>query len=411
MSKLNTKSNIDYIEFIFSYNHNFLTNLFGKGVVIRNHYDIKKRYNNIHYIVEELYDIFILEPKGVVEGRIYIKLLNPILYSKDLAMVIHKLRDLTMALDIELIGLNKIDLALDLIDEDLFNDIDFNDIKNHKSGHINNKPVYLNAQINKEGGKSLYFNINDLEYQKQKKTYKKQRITGILYTKNIELNIKSNQKKKNYQNPDNKVITRLEIKIEKTSTISRESHLLKAMADFIWTNPDRFFNEKENLIKYIFKSYQNLYTLRTPNDDIIIDYKKLYNDDDEYNDFIYIGDFIDLWKKNTDDYNIKTNKYKKTYRKPIFKSKVYQALLQSIVGLNPIVDYKFYLTEDIILKIIDISGITNHNDLNNIKASNELTNGVDIFMNINKLIYSYIENNPIVDNYMVELYSIDDIFN
>jgi hypothetical protein len=409
------KLNIDFLELVFDYNQNFITDLLNepKTMVKTLIFNNKKTY-----IVEDLFEVRVLEPLGVVEGRIYIKILNQKLYKDGtgpikehkLITAILRLKELSLNLNINLLTLNRLDLAYDILDIDIFELIDLNKLNEYKTGSYNKKRIYLETQSNNDGGKTLYFNTIDIEEQKKKRRYRKQRINATLYTKSRELDITNNKYKKSYQNPGNKLITRLELKLVKDNVVSKETFLLKAMANYLWTDPKKFLERKDALIQYVFMEYKTLYYLE--GDAIILEYDILFKDHNDF-DFIYINDFIDdIFKKSITDYNIKTKKYRTTYVKPIFKKKLYLENIESIINLWQ-TDFIEYMTKKNIEKLLEITGATHHHQLDIVKIKEDKeTNGRNLHKEIHLNIYSYLQANPIKNNYEVKscFQSIEDLF-
>jgi len=392
---INKKLNLDWLELVFDYTPNFIKDLNKEPLLIKTLNQKLKRGYKTTYFIDDLYEVYILEPAGIVQGRIYVKILNPNLYNDKLLYSIQKIKDLTLKYNWQLLTINKLDLAIDLIDIDLFEQIDLNKLDLYQTKKLENKPVYLEIQANEQGGKTLYYNIVDIKAQAVKKRYKKQRVSATLYTKTEELKIKNNRYKQSYQNPNDKTITRLEIKLQKDNIVSKENFLLKAIADFIWTDPERFIRQKESILQYIYMVYQNLYYLSL-NGTEIIEYKTLFNiqnEEDEYYDFIHIEDFISIFKQSRLDYNIKTNKYRKERPKPLLNKKLYLSKLEAIIMLNDITPYHNILTNDFINKLIEQTGIENHNDLDKIKIKNDiLINNRNLHLDIHNFIYDKVKS-------------------
>ncbi len=389
--------NIDYLELVFTYDKNFIRNLTDdREVKLITFFKDRKT----HYLIDDIFDITIFEGNDFIDGRINIKIMNQQLYktSKYLLDCIKLLKEITIKYNIHLLTLNKVDMAIDFIGVDLFSEIDFNNLQDYLTGKINKKKVYLKSQSNEEGGKSLYFNTIDLDKETKTKRYKKQRLTGILYTKNVELDISGNNHKKSYQNKDNELITRLEIRIERTNDMARENFLLKAMADFLWTNPDRFIGEKDYIIQKIFDDYRELYKLSYKGT-TLIDFDMIFTDYNELMDYGHLTDFIDLFETNISDYNKKIKNYRKTYIKPVFNKKLYVEKIEGLIKLFSN-NYEIYLTDTIIKMILEETNLTDHHYLDNIGFNNKpLENGENLYLDINNFVYKYLQNNKQIDGY------------
>jgi hypothetical protein len=399
---MNKTHNIDWLELTFNYNPTFITNLITKelDLIVKTTY----KNNKPTYYVNDLFSIFILEPNGAVEGRTYIKIENPKLY-ESLTATIELLKQLSYKYNIELLYLNQLDITTDFIGIDLLQQIDLNKLNEYKAA----SKIYLKAITNEQGGKTLYFNTIDIDKYIGKKQ-KKQRANGKLYTKSIELEIKKNKYKQSYQNPTNELITRLELSFKKDFIVAKETHLLKAMADFIWTNPQKLISEKDYIIQYIFQEYEHLYYLEN-NGIIILDFNTIFNDHNELYDYGHITDLIDLYKGNTDNYKIKMTKYRKTYNKPIFNKKLYLESIEANITLWQN-EYKEFMTGPIIEKLLKNTGTTHHHQLDIVRIKEDKeTNGENLHMLIHNHIYSYLQNNPITETYEVMAESIEDLFN
>jgi len=402
---MNKKMNIDWLELVFNYNPNFITNL-----IKHQSFNIKTQLTNNKpkYYIDDLFSIFILEPNGIIDGRTYIKILNPNLYNNKLEATIDLLKEITNLYGLELITINQLDIAIDIIGIDLLQKIDLNKLVEYKIKKTFNKKTYLNGEVNDQEGKTLYFNTIDLTKQKGK-AFKKQRVNCKLYTKTRELEITKDRYKQSYQNPKKELITRLELRFLKDRVAARENFMLKALADFIWTNPKRFLSEKDYLIQYIFNEYKDLYYLEH-NDLIILDFNTLFKDYNELYDYGHITDFIDLFKATRDNYCIKIKKYRKTYIKPIFNKKLYLESIEANITLWQN-EYKTYMTEPIIKRVLENTGATHHHQLDIVKIKdNKETNGENLHRLIHNHIYSYLQNNPITETYEVKADSIEDLF-
>jgi len=402
---MNKKMNIDWLELVFNYNPNFITNL-----IKHQSFNIKTQLTNNKpkYYIDDLFSIFILEPNGIIDGRTYIKILNPNLYNNKLEATIDLLKEITNLYGLELITINQLDIAIDIIGIDLLQKIDLNKLVEYKIKKTFNKKTYLNGEVNDQEGKTLYFITIDLTKQKGK-AFKKQRVNCKLYTKTRELEITKDRYKQSYQNPKKELITRLELRFLKDRVAARENFMLKALADFIWTNPKRFLSEKDYLIQYIFNEYKDLYYLEH-NDLIILDFNTLFKDYNELYDYGHITDFIDLFKATRDNYCIKIKKYRKTYIKPIFNKKLYLESIEANITLWQN-EYKTYMTEPIIKRVLENTGATHHHQLDIVKIKdNKETNGENLHRLIHNHIYSYLQNNPITETYEVKADSIEDLF-
>ncbi len=419
---MNKRINIDWLELTFNYNPTFITNLMNNEPTIRVktiHKSKNKNYTkgNPTYYIDHFFEVYILEPSGAVEGRTYIKILNPKLW-KDLEHSIALLKELVYKYKLELLYINKMDFCIDLIGIDLLNLIDFNKPGQYKT----EKGVYLKAIANEENGKTLYFNTIDIdkitEDNKVKdpekvKGYTKQRANGKLYTKSIELDIKGNKYKQSYQNPNNEVLTRLELSFCRDYKQTKEKHLLEAMAGFIWNNTQTFINEKEYLTQYIMEQWTNLYYIELDKEPII-NFNTFFDTPNQLYDYVYIQPFIDLYMATRKTYIDTIKSYRKTYIKPIFNKKVYLERIEACIKLFNN-DYKTFMTEPLMLKLITDTGATHHHQLDIVKIKDNIeVNGENLHMAVHNHLYSYLERNPIKESYEVKSETInneEDLFN
>lgn len=369
-----SKKNIDYLELVFEWNPQQIELLNNNPDII-----IKSIYNpSTNKTTYEINDIFTMveaPPKGIIKGRTYIKILNPRLYSDHLNQVIEFIKS---TLSIKFLSINRIDFCLDIKDEDIFRDIDFNNLNEYKT----NGDIFLFSEANGDEGKSLYFNTIDLNKQKRKSVFKKQRVSAILYTKSNLLD-RGAKKKREYQNENGDLLTRLELRLNKTPQETKDTHLIRTLSYYLWNDPLYFKNHKETIIQYIFNHYKSVYYLER-GDEPIINYSDLYDDDF---DFIYINDFINDFINERTEFNIKHNEYKKTKAPaPTYSKKTYKKKLEAI---NDLLGDKWIeiMSDSLIIQILKDSGIKWTDELEYIKINdNETING----RNIKREIHEYI---------------------
>lgn len=386
MTKTTYKSNknIDYLELVFEWDPQQIFELNeNKNLIVNGSHN--PRTNKWTYDINGIFTITEAPPKGIIEGRTYVKILNPRLYGGKLFETIKFIQSI---LTIKFLSINRIDFCLDIKDEDIFKNIDFNNLNEYKTS----KGIFLCSEANDEEGKSLYFNTIDLNKQKRKSIFKKQRVSAILYTKSNLLERCSNKSKQHYQNENEDLLTRLELRLNKTPQETKDTHLIKTLSYYLWNDPTYLKNHQEIIIQYIFNQYGNIYDLQRGGDPIL-NYSNLYDDDF---DFIYISDFITDFMNMRTDFNIKHKEYKKSKPKTTYSKKIYKEKLDALVKLGG-TKWINYINPIIVENILKESCIKWTIELEYIKIHDgETIDGRNIFREIHE--YITIQSRTLLNN-------------
>lgn len=340
MTYLNTlhidKINYDLIELIYEFREDlvyYLENPDPKHKITKISYS--------EYLVNDIFKITIYrKPYSAfkADDLVYVKLENKVLYN-DLEAAITFIQKFFLNQNLSFKGLKSLDICLDIEGDFLFNQIDLNTPENY----ISLVKKGITRQFMADLGKTLYFNTRAVG--------KQQRATGIVYQKDKEI-IKS---KKTYQNPDNKVLTRVELKFRKLGGATKENELLRAVGELMNKDLKTFIKYKEILIQYIYREWQHQYNLKHIDNTIILDYELLFKKDLTDYDLVYLKDFIHNYKNNISIIKKKEADKKKDQRnkKDYIKHKnLYikelEKLKESFIGI-----FKKTMTLDQYIKVLE----------------------------------------------------------
>lgn len=302
INKTNKTINYDLIELIYTFNEELINYLERPNTT----HNIIKIHSN-QYLINDIFKINIWrKPSDTFksEDLVYIKLENKILYSSLKSALIF-IKSFMRERSCIFKAVKSLDICLDIEDDFLFNKMDLNNLQNYTTS---TKDGISFTNLNTLNGKTLYFNTP--------KVGKRQKFTAIVYQKDKEI-IRS---KKRYQNPDNKIITRVELKFRKLGGDRRENILLMAIGELINNDLETFIDHKNILVQWIFKQWHYGYHLKSVDGMILLDYDMIFDDSIDTNP---INNFITIFSNDINMVNKKSSdrKRERYIRKEDIKSK------------------------------------------------------------------------------------------
>lgn len=370
---IDKRYNLDYLEFVFNYVNKPIGELIKTGSIVNKKSMI---YGDISkYIIDDFIEVRISPPRGVVEGRIYVKVLNRNLYGDELLESILKIKELETTL--EFLYINRIDFCIDFKGLDILNKIDFNSLNKYNKPNING--------INGGDVKTIYFNSIHIDKHKPRNSYKKQRVSATLYNKSGLIS-KHEEYKMDYINPDGDELMRLEMRLIRTPQYTKERHLLDLLGYYIFYDPIYFIENKKLIMDFIFYYYDKLWSIDVG--DLNFNFNYINPDHSNFND---ISKFVDNFNGVRMDFNKRNNEVKKirrTHSKTIINKRLWNKKVNLLIELGG-GKWRDNISDPFIISLLDKVNIVNEIDFEYVRSRGDIfIDDIDIFNEI----YLYIRN-------------------